>query len=49
MKPFIATAFVSLMAVSGAAFAVPTEQQVENALQQGHWQQRSRTCRPCAG
>lgn len=39
MKKFIASAFVSLMLVSTAAFAVPTVQQIESAMSQGNWQQ----------
>ena len=39
MKQLIASAFVSLMLVSGAAFAVPTVQQIESAMSQGNWQQ----------
>ena len=39
MKKFLAMAFVSLTMMSGAAFAVPTVQQVETAMQQGNWQQ----------
>ncbi|WP_433695215.1 tetratricopeptide repeat protein [Paraburkholderia phenoliruptrix] len=39
MKKLIAGAFVSLMLVSAAAFAVPTVQQIESAMSQGNWQQ----------
>ncbi|WP_027803695.1 tetratricopeptide repeat protein [Paraburkholderia dilworthii] len=39
MKKLIASAFVSLMLVSAAAFAVPTVQQIESAMSQGNWQQ----------
>ncbi|MFM0755685.1 tetratricopeptide repeat protein [Paraburkholderia strydomiana] len=39
MKKVIASAFVSLMLVSTAAFAVPTVQQIESAMSQGNWQQ----------
>ncbi|KLU20497.1 tetratricopeptide TPR_2 repeat protein [Caballeronia mineralivorans PML1(12)] len=39
MKKFLAMAFVSLALMSGTAFAVPTAQQVETAMQQGNWQQ----------
>lgn len=39
MKRFFAAAFVSLMLVSGAAFALPTATQIETAMQQGNWQQ----------
>ncbi|MEC5405506.1 tetratricopeptide repeat protein [Paraburkholderia sp. MPAMCS5] len=39
MKKLIASAFVSLMFVSAAAFAVPTVQQIESAMSQGNWQQ----------
>ncbi len=38
MKKFLAAACVSLMLVSGAAFAVPTATQVETAIQQHNWQ-----------
>jgi tetratricopeptide (TPR) repeat protein len=38
MKRFIAAAFASLLLISGAAFAVPSVQQVERAIQQGDWQ-----------
>ncbi|WP_144150395.1 tetratricopeptide repeat protein [Paraburkholderia sp. BCC1885] len=39
MKKFLAALFASLMLVSGAAFAVPTAQQIESAMAQGNWQQ----------
>lgn len=39
MKKVIASAFVSLMLVSTAAFVVPTVQQIESAMSQGNWQQ----------
>lgn len=39
MKRFLAAAFVSLMLVSGGAFAVPSATQIETAMQQGNWQQ----------
>jgi hypothetical protein len=39
MKKVIASAFVSLMLVSTAVFAVPTVQQIESAMSQGNWQQ----------
>ena len=39
MKKFLAAVFASLMLVSGAAFAVPTAQQIESAMAQGNWQQ----------
>ncbi|MGF6756204.1 tetratricopeptide repeat protein [Paraburkholderia sp. GAS42] len=39
MKRFFAAAFMSLMLVSGAAFALPTATQIETAMQQGNWQQ----------
>ncbi|CAB3699575.1 tetratricopeptide repeat protein [Paraburkholderia rhynchosiae] len=39
MKKLIASAFVSLMFVSAAAFALPTVQQIESAMSQGNWQQ----------
>ncbi len=39
MKKFLATVFASLLLVSGAAFAVPTVQQIESAMSQGNWQQ----------
>ena len=38
MKKFLATVFASLAFVSGAAFAVPTVQQIESAISQGDWQ-----------
>ncbi|HEY3596498.1 MAG TPA: tetratricopeptide repeat protein [Paraburkholderia sp.] len=38
MKKFVAAAFVSLMLVSGGAFAVPSATQVETAIQQHNWQ-----------
>jgi len=38
MKKFLAAAFMSLAFVSGAAFAVPTVQQIESAISQGDWQ-----------
>ncbi|HVE05926.1 MAG TPA: tetratricopeptide repeat protein [Paraburkholderia sp.] len=38
MKKVLAAAFVSLMLVSGAAFATPTATQVETAIQQQNWQ-----------
>ncbi|HXZ06536.1 MAG TPA: tetratricopeptide repeat protein, partial [Paraburkholderia sp.] len=39
MKRFLAAACVSLMLVSGGAFAVPSATQIESAMQQGNWQQ----------
>jgi hypothetical protein len=39
MKKFLAALFASLMLVSGAAFAVPTVQQIESAMAQGNWQE----------
>jgi hypothetical protein len=39
MKRFLAAAFVSLMLVSGGAFALPSATQIETAMQQGNWQQ----------
>ena len=39
MKKFLAALFASLMLVSGAAFAVPSAQQIESAMAQGNWQQ----------
>jgi tetratricopeptide (TPR) repeat protein len=39
MKKFLAALFASLMLVSGAAFAVPTAQQIESAMAQGNWQE----------
>jgi hypothetical protein len=39
MKKFLAAAIASLAFVSGAAFAVPTVQQIESAISQGNWQQ----------
>jgi hypothetical protein len=41
MKKFLAAAGVSLslMLMSGAAFAVPTATQIETSIQQGNWQQ----------
>jgi len=37
MKKLVAAAFVSLMLVSGGAFAAPTATQVETAIQQQNW------------
>jgi hypothetical protein len=39
MKKFLAALFASLMLVSGAAFAVPSAQQIESAMAQRNWQQ----------
>lgn len=39
MKKFLAAACVSLMLVSGAAYAVPSATQIETSIQQGNWQQ----------
>src|SRR5258706_10373541 len=39
MKRLFAAAFVSLLLVSGGAFAVPSATQIETAIQQGNWQQ----------
>ncbi|MFM0337262.1 tetratricopeptide repeat protein [Paraburkholderia fungorum] len=39
MKKFLASVFASLLLVSGAAFALPTVQQIESAMSQGNWQQ----------
>lgn len=38
MKKFLVAAIASLAFVSGAAFAVPTVQQIESAISQGDWQ-----------
>lgn len=38
MKKFLAAALASLAFVSGAAFAVPTVQQIESEISQGDWQ-----------
>ncbi|HEV3106710.1 MAG TPA: tetratricopeptide repeat protein [Trinickia sp.] len=38
MKRFLAAALGSLLLISSAAFAAPTVQQVERAMQQGDWQ-----------
>jgi hypothetical protein len=38
MKKFLVAAFASLAFVSGAAFAVPSAQQIESAMSQGDWQ-----------
>jgi hypothetical protein len=38
MKKFLAIAIASLALISGAAFAVPTVQQIESAISQGDWQ-----------
>ncbi|WP_321816473.1 MULTISPECIES: tetratricopeptide repeat protein [unclassified Paraburkholderia] len=38
MKKFLLAVFASLALVSGAAFAVPSVQQIESAMSQGDWQ-----------
>lgn len=38
MKKFLVAALASLAFVSGAAFAVPSAQQIESAMSQGDWQ-----------
>jgi hypothetical protein len=38
MKKYLVAAFASLALVSGAAFAVPSAQQIESAMSQGDWQ-----------
>ncbi len=38
MKKFLVAVFASLALVSGAAFAVPSVQQIESAMSQGDWQ-----------